>query len=135
MSACFADTYFFIALLFENDEAHAAAQTLAADLPGRMVTSTWVLTEVADALATPGRRERFLPFLRFLQSNPSVTIVPAEQGLFDRGTALYDERPDKAWSLTDCISFTLMQDHGLRDALTGDHHFEQAGFNILMKRK
>lgn len=133
MSACFADTYFFIALLFEHDEAHGQAQAEAARLSGRLYTSTWVLTEVADALAVPGRRERFLPFLEFLRSNPSVTIVPAEQALFDRGTALYHERPDKNWSLTDCISFVIMRDHGLRDALTGDHHFEQAGFNVLMK--
>lgn len=60
MSACFADTYFFIALLFENDEAHGEAQARAADLSGRMYTSAWVLTEVADALAIPGRRQRFL---------------------------------------------------------------------------
>ncbi len=133
MSACFADTYFFIALLFENDQAHTEAKARAADLVGRLYTSTWVLTEVADALATPGRRERFLPFLKFLRSNSSVTIVPAEQGLFERGVAFYGQRPDKAWSLTDCISFVIMQDHGLRDALTGDHHFEQAGFNVLMK--
>ena len=132
MSACFADTYFFIALLFESDEAHTDAQARVTELSGQLYTSTWVLTEVADALATPGRRERFLPFLRFLQSNPLVTIVPADQGLFDRGAALYDQRPDKAWSLTDCISFVVMQDHGLRDALTGDHHFKQAGFNVLM---
>jgi len=133
MSACFADTYFFIALLFENDEAHGEAQARAADLSGRMYTSAWVLTEVADALAIPGRRQRFLPLLQFLRSNPLVTIVPPEQGLFDRGAALYDERPDKSWSLTDCISFIIMQDHSLHDALTGDHHFEQGGFNVLMK--
>ncbi len=133
MSACFADTYFFIALLFENDEAHAEAQARAADLSGRMYTSAWVLTEVADALAIPGRRQRFLPLLQLLRGNPLVTIVPAEHSLFDRGAALYDQRSDKAWSLTDCISFVIMQEHGLRDALTGDHHFEQAGFNVLMK--
>lgn len=133
MSACFADTYFFVALLFENDEAHAEAQARAADLSGRLYTSAWVLTEVADALAAPGRRERFVPFLQFLRTNPLVTIVPAEQTLFDRGAALYDQRPDKSWSLTDSISFIVMQDHGLRDALTGDHHFEQAGFHVLMK--
>ncbi len=63
MSACFADPYFFIALLFENDEAHTKAQTLAAAFSGRMYTSAWVLTEVADAMAVPGRRERLLPFL------------------------------------------------------------------------
>jgi predicted nucleic acid-binding protein len=133
MTGCFADTYFFIALLFENDEAHAEAQSQIAALSGRLYTSVWVLTEVADALATPGRRERFLPFLQFLRTNPLVTVVPAEQSLFDRGALLYDQRPDKSWSLTDCISFVIMQDHGLRDALTGDHHFEQAGFAVLMK--
>jgi hypothetical protein len=133
MSGCFADTYFFIALLFENDNAHAEAQARVVDLSGRLYTSVWVLTEVADALAMPGRRERFLPFLPFLRTNPLVTIVPPEQTLFDRATALYSQRPDKAWSLTDCISFTIMQDYGLHDALTGDHHFEQAGFNLLMK--
>ncbi len=101
MSDCFADTYFFIALLFENDEAHAEAQTRVANLSGRLYTSVWVLTEVADALAVPGRRHRFLPLLQFLRASPSVTIVPAEQTLINRGAALYDQRPDKAWSLTD----------------------------------
>jgi len=133
MSDCFADTYFFLALLFENDEAHAEAQTRVATLSGRLYTSVWVLMEVADALAVPGRRQQFLPLLQFLRASPLVIIVPAEQTLFDRGVELYDQRPDKAWSLTDCLSFTLMEDHGLRDALTGDHHFEQAGFNVLMK--
>jgi uncharacterized protein len=133
MTTCFADTYFFIALLFEHDDAHAEAQTRATTLSGQLYTSVWVLTEVADALAAPGRRERFLPFLQFLRTSPLVTIVPAEQALFDRAVALYDQRPDKAWSLTDCTSFTIMQDYGLRDALTGDHHFQQAGFHLLMK--
>ncbi len=61
-----------------------------------------------------------------------MTIVLPDQALMDRGIALYDQRPDKAWSLTDCISFVIMQDHGLRGALTGDHHFEQAGFDTLV---
>ncbi len=98
-----------------------------------MYTSTWVLVEVADALATPGRREKFLPLLRFLRANPQVTILPPDPEIFERGTVMFHQRRDKAWSLTDCISFLIMHDRGLRDALTGDHHFEQAGFNALMK--
>jgi len=46
---------------------------------------------------------------------------------------MYQRRPDKNWSLTDCISFVVMQDHGITEALTGDHHFEQAGFVALLK--
>jgi predicted nucleic acid-binding protein len=133
MSACFADTYFFIALLFETDEAHALARTLASGLSRPVYTSMWVLTEVADAMAIPGRRENFSPFLRMLRANPQVIIAPADSTLFDRAVALYDQRPDKEWSLTDCVSFIIMQDFHLIDALTGDHHFRQAGFNPLMK--
>lgn len=61
-----------------------------------------------------------------------MTIVPATQELFDRGFAIYSSRPDKAWSLTDCISFVVMEEHGLTEALTGDCHFEQAGFVALL---
>ena len=59
--------------------------------------------------------------------------MPASHSLFQEGVQLYNARPDKDWSLTDCISFVVMQEHGLTDALTGDHHFEQAGFTALLK--
>jgi hypothetical protein len=59
--------------------------------------------------------------------------VPPESNAFDAGVALFAQRPDKHWSLTDCISFIVMRREGLTDALTGDHHFEQAGFNALLK--
>lgn len=61
-----------------------------------------------------------------------MTIVPFSTELFDRGIALYSERRDKQWPLTDCISFVVMADHGLTHALTGDRHFEQAGFRRLL---
>ena len=60
-------------------------------------------------------------------------IVPAEAKLFEQGVEFYHRRPDKAWPLTDCISFVVMTDLGIREALTGDHHFEQAGFRALLK--
>ncbi|MEX0702442.1 MAG: hypothetical protein WD069_10140 [Planctomycetales bacterium] len=60
-------------------------------------------------------------------------LIEPDAALFDAGISLYESRADKHWSLTDCISFVVMQQHGLVDALTGDHHFEQAGFNALLK--
>jgi predicted nucleic acid-binding protein len=60
-------------------------------------------------------------------------IVPPETKLFDQGIEFYQCRPDKAWSLTDCLSFVVMTDLGISEALTGDHHFEQAGFRALLK--
>ncbi len=62
-----------------------------------------------------------------------MKIVPLDAGVQTRGLKLYAQRPDKDWSLTDCISFLVMSDEVLTDALTGDHHFEVAGFNALLK--
>jgi predicted nucleic acid-binding protein len=67
-----------------------------------------------------------------LRSDPSLTIVPTSELLFGRGLQLYSARQDKEWSLTDCISFIVMEEYGIHDALTGDHHFEQAGFHAVL---
>jgi uncharacterized protein len=71
--------------------------------------------------------------LELLRAQPDVEIVPSTSDLFRRGTELFAARPDKEWSLTDCISFVVMNERGINDALTNDHHFEQAGFRILLK--
>jgi predicted nucleic acid-binding protein len=60
-------------------------------------------------------------------------FVPASGELFQRGLALFDKRPHKKWSLVDCISFVVMKQRRLTDALTTNHHFEQAGFQVLLK--
>ena len=64
---------------------------------------------------------------------PARSFRQTRQDLFDAGVELYVRRPDKAWSLTDCISFVVMREHGMNEALTGDRHFEQAGFIALLK--
>lgn len=132
MNVLFADTFYYLALLNEDDAAHARAVAFSRACGGDTVTTAWVLTELADALAAPELRAAFLALLEQLQSNPHVSIVPASPELFGRGIDLYARRPDKQWSLTDCISFVVMEERGLTDALTGDHHFEQAGFRALL---
>jgi hypothetical protein len=133
MKAVFADTFFFIAGLNAADPAHAASIEFAAKHAGGIVTTAWVLTEVANAFAKTGERLGAIRFLRGLSSDPRLRIVPAASELFDRGVELYCQRPDKEWSLTDCISFAVMRDEGISEALTGDRHFEQAGFVALLK--
>lgn len=133
MTPCFGDTFFFLALLAENDEAHEQATRFITRLKQDIYTTTWVLTEVADAIAAPSTRATFVPFLAFLRAHPRVVIVQTTDDLFDRGVALFDKRLDKGWSLTDCISFIVMQEQGITEALTGDHHFEQAGYVALLK--
>jgi uncharacterized protein len=91
-----------------------------------------VLTEVADALAESASRRAVVPFIRDLAQDPRVKIVRAADDWFERGLQLYEQRPDKDWPLTDCISFAVMTQEKLTEALTGDHHFEQAGFMPLL---
>jgi len=68
-----------------------------------------------------------------LHTHPRVKIVPADTRLFQRGVNFFEQRPDKRWSLTDCLSFIVMEDERLHEALTGDRDFEQAGFIALLK--
>ena len=128
----FADTFYFLALLNSSDSAHAAAMQHSQGLGG-IITTEWVLTEAADAMAQPAKRQGFLELHRLLRAEPKVVIIPADSELFLRGVELYAGRPDKEWSLTDCISFVVMRDRGIAEALTGDHHFEQAGFVALLR--
>jgi len=129
----FADTFFYLALLNPRDAAHADALTLSRAVRGGVLTTAFVLTELADGLARPPARRTYLELLAALTADPQTHIVPVSEALFDRGSRLYAERPDQSWSLTDCVSFVVMEEHGVTEALTGDHHFEQAGFIALLK--
>jgi len=134
MNPWFLDTHYFLALRNPRDEAHAQALAVTSQFRNRpLLTTAWVLTEVADALAKPTNRAGFAELMRLLTSDPAVTIVPPSSDLFERGITLYNARSDKDWSLTDCISFVVMTEQGLSEAVTGDHHFEQAGFQALLK--
>ena len=125
----FADAFFWIALLNRRDEYHETAKTYAQGFQGHIVTTQWVLVEVADALAASTARQSIQSFFQELAANPAVTLVDANPALFHRGLNLYAKRSDKDWSLTDCISFVVMTELALSEALTGDHHFAQAGFH------
>jgi uncharacterized protein len=133
MTRWFADSFCFLALRNPKDQHHTAAKRITPSIrAGNLVTTAWILTEVADALADPPDRAGFLPLIEALNKHKATVVEPSAE-LFRRGIELYAARPDKSWSLTDCISFVVMQDHGITEALTGDHHFEQAGFVALLK--
>ncbi|NOX53103.1 MAG: type II toxin-antitoxin system VapC family toxin [Planctomycetes bacterium] len=111
----------------------AVAAEYTARFAGRMVTTAWVLTELANFLARGANRSLFVSLLEDMQSDNDAVIVEPTQEWFEKGVELFARRPDKDWSLTDCISFAVMTDQGITAALTTDHHFEQAGFTVLLK--
>jgi len=132
MSAIFADTSYFVALLNPLDVSHARAVELTEARPELMYTTAWVLTELANFLSRTGDRERFVKTLAALQSDPRMIIVPPSRELFEAGIDYFRRRADKEWSLTDCISFIVMSEQQMSEAWTTDEHFEQAGFVALM---
>jgi len=102
-------------------------------LPGRFVTSEFVLLEVADGLSGQKSHRVALGIIDSIRKSASTEIVLAQPLWIERGYALFRQCRDKDWGLTDCISFEIMRDLGITDALTHDHHFEQAGFRALLR--
>ena len=133
MKAVFADSFHFLALLNQNDPAHARAVVEHRRKWPRIVTTDCVLLEVGDAFCAPRDREDFLALHDALPLDARIKIVRLTPALFERGVERFRKRPDKDWPLTDCISFLVMEDEGLTGALTADQHFEQAGFQSLLK--
>jgi predicted nucleic acid-binding protein len=129
----FADTSFYVVVVNREDAAHHVAREFALRFHGIMLTTEYVLVEVGNWLSRSGDRSVFLDLMARLMSDAHTVIVPADHNLFERGLALYAERPDKDWSLTDCIWFIVMQEREVMEALTADRHFEQAGFVALLR--
>ena len=133
MKRVFADAYYFFALLNKNEPKHSAARDFADLFRGQLVTTRWILTELADGMAKPKWRSAFIALYDELIATPHVHVIPFSDELFATGIELYRGREDKDWSLTDCISFVVMRRENITDALTADHHFEQAGFVAVLK--
>jgi predicted nucleic acid-binding protein len=133
MKPVFADTSFYLALLSADDEFHERAVRLAIEMRRPIVVSEFVLLETGNSLSSMSRRQFFIDLLPSLQSDQAVRIVPASSELLQVGYELYSRRLDKEWSLTDRTSFVVMEQLNVREALTTDHHFEQAGFIALLR--
>ena len=137
-SEVFLDSAYAIALSAANDQFHRAAVQLAGQLEAsqtRLVTTRAVLLEIGNALARQRYRAASVVLLQSLEADASVEIVPVSAQLYAEGFRLYQDRRDKEWGLTDCVSFVVMRARGLTEALTSDEHFEQAGFLALLRRE
>ena len=125
--------FFYRRRLNATDELHALAiELLATYRLTELWTTEAVLIELGNGLASANRGDA----ARFIESayeDPSMHVVSSDSELVQRALRLYSQRSDKQWGMTDCISFIVMGDYQITDALTADHHFEQAGFNLLMK--
>jgi len=131
LTPLFVDAAYVIALINERDRYHAQAKRLARryrDQP--LLISEGVLLEIGNALA--GRfRLRAAQIIEQILASSQVEVIYTSPQLLMSAIALYKQVADKQWGLVDCISFVIMRERGVSEALTADHHFVQAGFRAL----
>jgi predicted nucleic acid-binding protein len=136
MKTVFADTFYWAALTSTEDTARARAVNLSRSLqPDKIVTTDEVLDEYLGYFsgARPSVRTQAGNTVSDLLRDSRILVVPQSRESFLAGLELYRARPDKGYSLTDCISMQTMRREGLTDVLTNDRHFEQEGFRALFR--
>ena len=136
MKQVFADTLYWIAVFIPGDPWASTAR--AADLSGvSLVTTEEVLSEFLTAVSAQAERTRCLAcrLVREILTDPAIEVVAQSHESFLAGLELYERRPDKDYSLTDCISMNVMRRKGLREILTNDRHFSQEGFGRLLDKR
>jgi predicted nucleic acid-binding protein len=129
------DTSYAVALGSPRDQHHSRAAALARRIAAertQLVTTRAVLVELGNALSKRSLRHKARTYLDLFDRNPLVEVTPLSEPLYERARDFFDQHRDKEWGLTDCISFVVMRDHGLTEALTADGHFRQAGFRPLL---
>ena len=132
----FVDTVAWVALINDKDTFHKRSIEIIKQLYRQnciLITTELIILEVANELRNPIYRNRVVKYINDLKKNKNVMIIPENTEFFQKGWLLYSTRDDKEWSLTDCISFIVMQEGSITEAFTNDHHFEQAGFIKLIK--
>lgn len=135
MTAVFADTFYWVALTDPDDALYEQAAQLESRCAGRtIITTDDVLSEFLTFFSRTSRlRRRAAGTVRELMRDPQIRILPQSRATFLAGFELYASRPDKGYSLTDCVSMHAMRSEGLTDVLTNDRHFEQEGFRVLFR--
>jgi predicted nucleic acid-binding protein len=135
MNEVFADTFFWTALANPRDTAHGLVIAVRQSLDdATLVTTDEVLVELAANLAGAERQMRVFvsEYIARILTDPRIDVVPQSRDTFLRGLELYRSRPDKSYSLTDCVSMQTMKSRRIQKVLTQDRHFEQEGFRALL---
>jgi predicted nucleic acid-binding protein len=136
MRVILADTSYWIAILNPKDDLHARAISVVRSLGNfKTITTEMILAELMNNFGDKGQalRAAASQFSVSLRQNANAEIIPQTSAQFRSALALYASRPDKRWSLTDCASMMVMQERGIGEALTYDHHFAQAGYSALLR--
>lgn len=135
-NSLFLDTSYAIAISVIDDEHNQEALELAQRIESEhisLITTQAILLEIGNSLSKKIFRNGAVSLLDSILRDEQIEIISLTQSLFDRSFELFRNRTDKEWGLVDCISFVVMRERGINDALTADEHFVQAGFRALLR--
>jgi len=138
MKTVFTDTAALIALGDKSDRFHQQAvfvRNRLKKLRTYFITTNAVILELTGYFSQSGKRAVAVNLTEAIFHSEKWRYIVADDVLMNRGFERYKRMQDKNWSLTDCIGMVVAEDYGIIDIFTTDHHFEQAGFNILLKDK
>lgn len=130
MNGIFLDTGYLIALVSKKDDLHKIAVKASKQFHGPFLTTQLVLVEIANSLSLPENRHLAVSIIEKIRDDPHTTVVSFSSEGFEKALAFYKKRSDKSWGMIDCFSFMTMAEFGIKQALTFDEHFKQAGYSI-----
>ncbi len=137
MKKVFVDTLYWLAIVRPRDSWQISAKKAKASIGNVFMVSTdEVLTEFLNALSSGGDhiRKTAVKMVKKILDNPNIRVIPQSRNSFLKGLELYEQRADKGYSFTDCISMNVMANESITEVLTNDKHFEQEGYVVLIKR-
>lgn len=130
MSGTFLDTGYLIALINKRDDLHEVAIEASKTFHEPFFTTQLILVEIANSLSLPPQRPLAISIIERIQGDALTTIVPLSSERFEKALTLFKERSDKSWGMVDCFSFIVMDEFRIKQALTFDEHFRQAGYKV-----
>ncbi len=132
----FVDSFAWIAAINKSDNYHKKSLKLFEELLKKQIkifTTNYIIVETINSLSKTEFRKTVIEFVSKLEKSPSVQIVEITKEIFNNAWTLYQQRMDKDWGITDCTSFEVMKMFSISKAFTNDKHFEQAGYELLIK--
>jgi len=130
MSGIFLDTGYLIALVNKKDNLHDIAIEASNKFHGPFFTTQLILIELANSLCLPPQRQLAIDIIEKTKEDPLTTILSLSSDRFEKALSLYKKRSDKSWGMVDCFSFIVMDEFGIKQGLTFDEHFRQAGYKV-----
>ena len=134
----FVDTSAWLALINKSDTFHVKAKNIRDILLRdniQFIVTDYVIVEVANSLSKIPWRSSAIQLINSIQLSENIRVVEINKEIYNEAWGLYSNRTDKEWGLTDCASFVVMKRYAITVAFTNDHHFEQMGYNILLKEE